>query len=57
MFYLRMLGLLIMLGGLVAFMAGQRDAMGLNEAKGRTVMIALLVVGGLIVALTFLIGE
>ena len=54
-FWIRMLGLLIMLAGLVAFMAGQREAMGLTEAKGRTYMIALLVVGGIIVALSFVI--
>ncbi len=55
MFWLQMLGLLIMLAGLLAFMAGQRDAMGLNEAKGRTYMIALLVVGGILVALSFIL--
>ncbi len=55
--YLMMLGMLIMLAGLLAFMAGQRDMMGLDEDKGKKYMIILLILGAILAAIGFFLQE
>ena len=55
-FFLYVVGLILMLLGLLAFLAGQREAMGFTPDKGRNTGIGLLVVGAILFILSFVLA-
>jgi hypothetical protein len=54
-FTLYLVGLLLALLGLLAMLAGQREAAGFTPEKGKTVGLGLLVVGLILFALSWFI--
>ena len=54
-FFLYVVGLILMLLGLLALLAGQREMAGFTPEKGRTTGIGLLVVGAILFILSWIL--